>query len=115
MKREEPMEEIPRWRKPSQTASRSKSNRRASHKHQYEPVIFWDFLGFRWSGRCRLCGKFQSTYRQFSTARRADFMTLETQTARRGGKNYLGLEEIERKFPGVPVYRQEGEEYQQVL
>lgn len=48
----------PRYRK--KHSQKSKSAKRSNHKHDYEKVIIKTLIGWRWGGRCRICGRINS-------------------------------------------------------
>lgn len=105
MRRPQEHDEDVRHRKQSKTSRTSQSARRSNHKHEYEKVIIREFIGYAWSSRCRLCGRFQSGYSRFSTTRYMDFRRPES-FGKPGISNqdFLSLEEIRARYPGIPVY-----------
>nr|WP_326184524.1 hypothetical protein [uncultured Oscillibacter sp.] len=94
-----------RRRKQSKTSKTSQSTRRSDHKHEYEKVIIREFIGYAWGGRCSLCGRFQGSYGRFSTARYMDFRRPESfEKPGISNQDFLSLEEIRARYPGIPVY-----------
>jgi len=101
MRRPQEHDEDVRHRKQSKTSRTSQSARRSSHKHEYEKVIIREFIGYAWSSRCRLCGRFQSSYSRFSTTRYMDFRRPESfgKPGEFPIRIFLSLEEISSKIP----------------
>lgn len=92
------------YKKKSHTASISKSNRRADHKHQYEPVIIKWLFGFRWGRICSTCGRVDDGG-TLSTARRQDFLKPEAkQRPGISNRDFLSIHEVRLKFPGVDIF-----------
>ena len=81
--------ETPKYKKKKDNGS--KSNRRSSHKHDYEEVIVQGWLfGFSWAYRCKICGRIKSkSYAMSHEGLRKDF---------------LSAEELHEKFPDKDIY-----------
>ena len=100
-------EESPRHRKKSQTASRSNSEKRSDHKHDYEKIVFDGFLGYRWGKRCRICGRISDCYSHFSAMNRQDFLKDGDRQAGITYRAVLTPEEIRAKYPGIKIYKKD--------
>lgn len=91
--------DIPKHRKKKDNGS--KTNRRSSHKHQYQDIIMEGWLyGFCWAERCSICGRLKS--KGFSTMTEGLMHKRDTRVISKD--SYLTLEEIHEKFPNVDVY-----------
>lgn len=94
-----------RHRKKSKTSRTSKSVHHSNHKHEYEKIIIREFIGYAWSARCKLCGKFQSHHRHFSASLYTDFRRPEfLGQSWISDESFFKLDEIRAKFPNVPIY-----------
>lgn len=77
----------------------SKSSKRSDHKHQYEKILIKSFF-WLWGERCTVCGRINTK----TTFSKSDFAT---QNGTDDDKRYyreLSLDEIKKKFVGVPIY-----------
>lgn len=93
-------EEIPKYKKKKN--GKSKSNRRSSHKHEYELIIMPNFLmGYGWCDRCKICGRLREmTYSK----------SLEGMRRPKSGKyissaDYYTAKELHKMYPNVNIYR----------
>ena len=93
--------EVPKHKKKKNTGS--KSNRRSSHKHDYEEIIMQGWLfGFSWAYRCKICGRIKS--KSYATSH--DGLRKETPTVRGciSSRDYLSVEELHEKYPDKDIY-----------
>ncbi len=92
-------EEEPRHRK--KHSQKSKSSRRADHKHDYERVILQAFIGWCWGGRCRICGRIDSKEILGSQ----EFVRPEClRKPSRGNHDFWTAIELLHLFPNTPIY-----------
>jgi hypothetical protein len=91
-------------KKKSETATKSKSSKRADHKHQYERVIIKWIFGYKWGQRCKVCGRVDDG-NSFSRSHREDFLKPEA-IGKPGisNRDYLSLTELHTKYPNVDIY-----------
>ncbi len=91
-------EELRHRKKRSQ---KSKSAKRADHKHDYERIILQSFLGWRWGGRCRICGRLDGKWGFSST----EFVRPECRNkSSRSRRDYWTATELQQLFPNTPIY-----------
>ena len=101
--------EIAPYKKKSKSSRKSKSSKRADHKHDYEKVVLESWLGFNWGSRCRICGRIDTAPFNYSMSNRRDFLKPETlDKPGHSARDYLSAEEIKKKFPGVRVFECDG-------
>lgn len=93
-------DESPRHRK--KHSQKSKSVKRADHKHVYERVILQAIIGWRWGGRCRICGRLDGKW-GFSSK---EFLRPESRKKPAiGNRDFYSEAELHRLFPDTPVYK----------
>lgn len=102
------MDEIGKYRK--RKNQKSKSENRSDHKHEYERTILMrvnsvnnHIDGYSWSTHCKICGRLGEN----NVLDDDDFRKPEWQGKARwwSADMYLPFEEIQKKYPDVPVYR----------
>ena len=79
--------------------SRSHSNKRSTHKHEYENVILMNnmFSHCGWIKRCNICGRFQSL--SYAGLRKPNYDNKYTSSA------YLSYQELREKYPNTRIFR----------
>lgn len=102
------MDEVARYRK--KKPQTSKSEKRSDHKHQYEKSITVKFSNdesvadFFWSTHCSICGRLGDFKIDNDDFRKPEYV---------GRSRWwcydmcLSMEEVKKKFPGIPMYRQD--------
>ncbi len=102
------MDETPKYRK--KKAQNSKSEKRSDHKHEYVKTIQMSVNtingkidGFYWATHCKVCGRLGS----IDVHNNDDFRKPEYYGKSRwwSADMYLPFDEVIAKFPDVPVYR----------
>lgn len=107
--------EVSKYRKRSDTSHRSDSKRKADHTHDYEKVIIRSIIGYKWSGRCRICGKFQSQYSNYSRSGCQDFIRPECKNKPGiSSGSFLSVAEIRSKYPGILIYKSSESGYENI-
>lgn len=107
----EDFNDIPKYHKKGKR-SKSNSNKRSNHKHEYEKIIYEDWFGYSWGKRCKICGRIDTYYSHFSSENYKDFRG----TIIHGGRSRsMSPAEIRQVIPNVPIYnRTETGEYELV-
>ena len=102
--------EIPKYKKRKDNSS--KSNKRSSHKHEYETILLdYGFLGFSWVYRCKICGRLK--FLNYSAANKGLRKTSDNKTI---GKNtYFSLEELHEKYPDTRIFRRPHDENNRII
>lgn len=104
-------DEAVRYRKKSQTSSRSNSSKRSDHKHQYEKIIVRWIFGFQWSNRCKICGRIDGNGKALYGYR--DFLKPEFKEAHAfSNARFMSVPEIRKKYPGIQIYEIEPDSIQ---
>lgn len=99
--------DVPKYKK--KKSQESKSEKRSDHKHAYEKsiLLYIDSDGIvnwaNWSQHCSICGRLKS----IDHWNVDEFRKTEFQGRSRGFflNDYLSLDDIFKKFPNVPIYR----------
>lgn len=93
--------ETPKYKKKKDNGS--KSNRRSSHKHDYEEVIVQGWLfGFSWAYRCKICGRIKS--KSYAMSHEGLRKEVPTKTGCISSRDFLSAEELHEKFPDKDIY-----------
>ena len=92
-------DEVPKHKKKKD--GKSKSNRRSSHKHEYEDILLSGWLfGFSWTERCKICGRLKS--KSYSAAKEG---LMKPRTHKYiSNADYYTAEELHEKFPDIDIY-----------
>ena len=105
------MDEVARYRK--KKPQTSKSEKRSDHKHLYEKSITvrysyidGEITGFNWSTHCSVCGRLGDFNIQDDDFRKPEYVGKARMWCR---DMFLSLDEIKKKFPDIPIYRQDPE------
>jgi len=92
--------------KKKKTSSKSKSSKRADHKHDYEKVILESWLGYEWGGMCKICGRIGGNCFNFSSKDRKDFMKpRSSESVGYTIRDFLTVDEIKEKYPGIKIFK----------
>ena len=99
------MDDIPKYQKKKRSSS-SKVESRSDHKHEYEPCIV-KYLMYHWAERCAICGRIKGGWTMTNRDRNRELRRPESIGKPGVGLNdYLSVEEMKEKFPGVHVYEE---------
>lgn len=107
------MDEIGKYRK--KKPQNSKSVKRSDHKHQYEKSITVQYsyidgsiTGYNWSTHCSICGRLGDIEVDNDDFRKPEYVGKRLWWSR---EMFLSFDEIRKKFPGIPMYRQDPEHW----
>lgn len=95
--------DIPKYKKKT-TSTKSDSNKRSDHKHRYKTVIIRSTgVGYYFSRMCPKCGRVAKG----NHSRAVEL--LKPEEVHKPGvsfdfRDYLSIEEIRKKFPGIDIY-----------
>lgn len=105
-------DDVPAHRKRSNSASKSVSGKRSSHKHDYEKVIIcsgFTSAEFYWGRRCRICGRVDDSG-MFRAGASDDFIKVQKEVRLQGGytcviSEFYSAREIKKKFPEAVILK----------
>ena len=97
-------DDVPRHKK--KKSQKSKAKMRSDHKHEYEKIIINSMFGWKWGKRCVICGRIDEGH-AFSSRDKEDFLKpdLTKSNNRISFRDYLSIQEIEEKFPHIPIFK----------
>ena len=107
------MDEIGKYRK--RKFRGSKAEKRADHKHQYERTISvhvnpidGEIDGFYWTTHCSICGRLGDYETDNDDFRNPEYIGRRLWWCR---EMFLSMEEIKKKFPDIPMYRRDPDDW----
>ena len=107
------MDEAPKYRK--KKSQKSKASNRADHKHQYEKTISVKFNsisgeinGYFWTTHCSICGRLGDFNMNNDDFRKPEYVGKPLFWSK---DMFLSLEEIRKKYPDIPMYQSDPEDF----
>ena len=104
MNKKDYIQEIPKHKKKSE--NKSKSNKRSNHKHDYERVILQQWGdNYSWGKRCKICGRVIDEWKRTEDLIKSKYYISEFKSTI---EIFYSPSELKKKFPNLPILKQEG-------